>query len=165
MRTKWKILENYPKYEISEYGEIRHIKNKKVLKPRLNGNYVKHYYVDLSYDRQKAVHRLVYQTFVGPLDGAKVIDHIDNNPLNNHYTNLRQVFTIENTHNGRRCKKVKVNDLIFPSIRQLAFCLNYANGSGCLEQIVNSKKFKNRFGGDAIITYENEIISVSTKNS
>lgn len=29
----------------------------------------------------------------------------------------------------------------------------------------NSKKFKNRFGGDAIITYENEIISVSTKNS
>ena len=28
MRTNWKILENYPKYEISEYGEIRHIKNR-----------------------------------------------------------------------------------------------------------------------------------------
>ena len=43
------------------------------------------------------LHRLVYETFKGPLDQTMCIDHIDNNPLNNEINNLQQISVSENS--------------------------------------------------------------------
>ena len=43
------------------------------------------------------VHRLVYETFKGPLDPSMCIDHIDNNPLNNNVENLQQISISKNS--------------------------------------------------------------------
>lgn len=43
------------------------------------------------------LHRLIYETFKGPLDPTMCIDHIDNNPLNNRLDNLQQITIAENS--------------------------------------------------------------------
>ena len=43
------------------------------------------------------LHRLIYETFKGPLDPTLCIDHIDNNPLNNRIDNLQQISISENS--------------------------------------------------------------------
>lgn len=54
-----------------------------------------------------SVHRLVYETYVGPITG--VIDHIDGNRANNCVENLRDVNQTENMYqaqkNGHKCQK------------------------------------------------------------
>ena len=51
----WKTIKDYPKYEISSTGLVRHKERKKLLKFREN---CKGYYmVDLSYDHSKPVHQ------------------------------------------------------------------------------------------------------------
>ena len=46
---------------------------------------------DSGFRSPRKVHRLVYLTWIGPLEDDKVIDHIDNNILNSDYTNLQQI--------------------------------------------------------------------------
>lgn len=57
------------------------------------------------------VHRLVYATWVGDLIDGMVIEHLDNDPTNNHYTNLKQSTQKENVHTcinaNRRVYKTK----------------------------------------------------------
>ena len=54
----------------------------------------------------KSVHRLVAKAFVkNPRpDIFDMVDHIDGNPSNNHYTNLRWVDNELNTANRKKCK-------------------------------------------------------------
>lgn len=47
----------------------------------------------------KNVHRLVYETFVGPIPDDLVIDHINRNGLDNNLSNLRAVTVTENNRN------------------------------------------------------------------
>ena len=49
-------------------------------------------------DRQVKVHHLVAEAFIGPRPEGLTIDHIDNNKLNNHYSNLEYVTLQENLH-------------------------------------------------------------------
>lgn len=45
------------------------------------------------------VHRLVAEAFLGKRPNGLVVDHIDRNKQNNHYTNLRYVTLSENSKN------------------------------------------------------------------
>jgi hypothetical protein len=54
-------------------------------------------------DRRILVHRAVYLAFVGPIPEGKQIDHIDGDPTNNHFSNLR-VFTSKGTSTRNRAK-------------------------------------------------------------
>lgn len=49
-----------------------------------------------------AVHRLVYEAFVGPLADAMQIDHLDFNPSNNRLDNLRPATARENTDRSNK---------------------------------------------------------------
>jgi hypothetical protein len=89
-------------YEINpETSEIWSIKNKIILKQRLNNR--GYFRVDLSKNgkvKTMSVHRLVY-TAVYPeedIEGFE-IDHIDGNRVNNHWENLRKSTTSENSCN------------------------------------------------------------------
>ena len=95
----YKEIPGFPGYLISESGNIFSNKRKKFISHAFNWAGYKVATITNSdgYRAPQKIHRLVYSAFIGKLDKNKVIDHIDNNRLNNHYTNLRQITASENS--------------------------------------------------------------------
>ncbi|WP_248499860.1 NUMOD4 domain-containing protein [Staphylococcus aureus] len=102
--TRWRSIENFEGiYEVSENGEVRTCEGKtthsvrhgiRVWNPRIlkqktdKGGYKR---VSLYKDKQVKtclVHRLVAAAFCERDQGKEIINHIDGNPGNNHYSNL-----------------------------------------------------------------------------
>lgn len=106
-----------------------------------------------------AIHRLVYQTFVGPLDDRLVIDHIDGNRINNHYSNLRQCPQKENIQNAIRLgnfgknnsKPIAVRDIHngniyhFEMIKDLIEFIGVPISNGSSKKLYNHSQFKNNY--------------------
>lgn len=118
------------RYEVSNFGEVRNAKTKRVLKP--DSKKYGHLYVNLSnkgVQKKRYVHRLVLLSFVGPpLEGQEVL-HIDGDAANNKLENLRWGSRKENvldlvrhgTHNNARketCPKGHKYDYIHPDGRR-----------------------------------------------
>lgn len=122
----YKLIEGYEYYEVSNYGNIRVLKDSKrlkaghLLKPvekKSKGKYI-YYYVSLNtpiegkYSNFKAhyIHRLVAQAFIpNPMQWPE-INHIDGNKANNNYSNLEWCTHKENVQHsysvlGRETKK------------------------------------------------------------
>ncbi|MBN8541610.1 MAG: HNH endonuclease [Deltaproteobacteria bacterium] len=53
-------------------------------------------------DKHLAVHRIVFQFYLGELDSSLVINHKDGNPSNNHVSNLEQVTQGRNNEHRYR---------------------------------------------------------------
>ena len=53
------------------------------------------------------LHQLVWESFNGEIPEGFVIDHIDNNPKNNHLSNLQIVTRQQNTLKWHRVDKLK----------------------------------------------------------
>lgn len=139
----WKEMDKYPNYMISEKGDIKNKRTNKLLKQQTNKK--GYHRVDLSYKKGLLVHRLVYDNFVGNLDKDKVIDHIDGNVDNNHYSNLQQITISENTQRGLKCKHiiVKLNDdyIYFNSLSDLCRFVGVST-SYTIKTIQRNKLFK-----------------------
>ena len=98
-------------YEVSNLGEIRNAKTKKLRKKNvLTTGY---YYINVSLggrDKKKIikVHRAVAETFLSKVDDCNIINHIDGNKLNNVVSNLEWCTTSYNLQhaydNGLRPK-------------------------------------------------------------
>lgn len=96
----WKAIEGFPFYMISNFGRVKRIehidgcnrlRNERLRKPRhAEGG---HLYVTL-YDQVlhkytlKFIHRLVAEAFIPNPLHLPIINHKDNNPANNHISNL-----------------------------------------------------------------------------
>ncbi len=90
-------IKDYPKYRIYNNGQIYSGYINDYLTPQKIGGY---YSVHLSNDNgQKLhrIHRLVAQHFCNNPDNKPIVNHIDGNKLNNHYTNLEWVTYAENS--------------------------------------------------------------------
>ena len=78
-------------YEVSNFGNVRNMKTKQILKPQLGK--VGYYVVSLRKDNKHHtmyIHQLVYKSINGDYDTSLYcIDHIDRNKLNNNIENLR----------------------------------------------------------------------------
>ncbi len=61
-----------------------------------------------SYTERKLVkvHRIVAEAFIPKVEGKDIVDHIDGDKFNNHYTNLRWVDSSENSRNMKNNIKV-----------------------------------------------------------
>lgn len=100
----WKPIKGYEGiYEVSNFGRIRNIHfgwDRKIYKSKLGYHSV----VLCKENKIKrfAVHRLVYQAFVGEIPEKHVIHHIDHNPSNNHLDNLQLMSGFE--HNSMHKK-------------------------------------------------------------
>jgi hypothetical protein len=82
----------------------------KFLTPRISNSY---YTIGLKKDNKRYsfyIHRIIAKIFRSNLDTKLIVDHIDRNPLNNNWLNLRWVTSQENSQNINNsdinCRKV-----------------------------------------------------------
>jgi len=102
MKEIWKDIPGYDgHYQVSNYGIVKSIKfgNERILKPFMIKGYK---YIECYYNKiQKnfGIHQLVAMAFLGHQpDGMNtVVNHMDNNPLNNHVDNLELVSQRHNS--------------------------------------------------------------------
>lgn len=99
----WKKIEGFESYEVSNYGNVKSLKNNKVrfLKQENNkGNQIGFYkrvsLCEKNIVTRFQVHRLVAIYFIENNDNNKCVNHIDGNPSNNHYKNLEWCTYSEN---------------------------------------------------------------------
>ncbi len=125
MSEIWKdvVLKGYNgMYQVSNIGRVRSLDKEvfcrggktrvikgRLLKPQLS---LKYNYIVLSnkqVHKNMYIHRLVAMAFLNPsFDSSKcVVDHIDNNPLNNKLSNLQLITQRENTSKNPKSKSSK----------------------------------------------------------
>ena len=133
----WKDIKDYEGlYQINEYGVIRSLdrvvidKNGREIKfkgkiikqrPTTTSDYL---VCDLSKNGKRkhyCVHRLVAIAFVSGWFENAVVDHIDGNIYNNHFTNLRWITQKENIHHGYKNSGIN-------QVRNYRPCILYENG-------------------------------------
>lgn len=93
----WKYIEGFTGYKISNRGSVMNVRTKRILKPYINNGY---YTVRLNKNKDefvKSVHRLVAKTFIKNPNNLPVVDHINNDRLNNRLENLRWVTQRDNS--------------------------------------------------------------------
>lgn len=91
----WKEIEGFSRYRVSPDGEVLDTKTGRLVAKQLSGK-PQYYYVNMNRDDGERkfirLHRLVAEAYVGgQSEEFNVVDHIDRDKLNNHYTNLRWV--------------------------------------------------------------------------
>lgn len=132
----WKPISNYSDYLISNYGRIRSLKRKskgKILSNNLNkcGYYIINLF-NKGKSRTKRIHRLVAEHFVPGQHPNLEVDHIDGNPLNNHYSNLQWITHKENVRKGK-CS------LVASATHSKTFLLEFPNGD--IEVVKNLTRY------------------------
>ena len=96
---QFRLVDGYDNYEISSHGRIRNNISGKILSPSISAGYHRvSLYKDGKVKKHK-IHRLVAFAFCGNPNNYNVVDHIDNNKLNNMFNNLRWCTLSENQRN------------------------------------------------------------------
>lgn len=112
MDEKWKTINKYSMYAISNWGRVKRIvggtgtEKNKILKPFSTGKNRKYLCVYLYSHNKKRVcakiHQLVAEMFVGPRPKNKQVNHIDGNTENNYDWNLEYVTNKKNIRHAHR---------------------------------------------------------------
>lgn len=111
----WLTIKQNENYEISNLGNVRNKKTKRILKPAISNK--GYYLVGLSNKCKShtyTIHKLVMEHFNRCAFDYEVINHIDGNKLNNNINNLEYVTQREN------CIKAWENNLC-ENVREKAF--------------------------------------------
>jgi len=107
----WKEVKNFSKYEVNEFGNVRHKKLKKILSPYIgsNGYYKISMWTNDRKRKRVALHRIVADVFCNNPYNKSQVNHIDGNKLNNNACNLEWCTPSENIQhsisNGLRVNK------------------------------------------------------------
>ena len=124
---EWKDIKGYEGlYQVSNLGRVKSLSNtntrkEKILKPIYHARY---YQITLSKNNiriQYRVHRLVAEAFIPNPDGLPIINHKDENPLNNNVDNLEWCDSkYNNNYNGKgkRISKTKMGHTVSQETRE-----------------------------------------------
>jgi hypothetical protein len=109
-KEEWKKVVGFEGYEISNLGRVKSLKQKKERILKSTKDTTGYLIVGLSNNnvaKTKRVHQLVAIAFLGhkPCGLKLVVDHIDNNPLNNNLDNLQ--ITTQSKNIGKRFLKIE----------------------------------------------------------
>lgn len=110
MKEEFRIIEGFEDYQISNHGRVYSSRYDRFLKPYVNGRGYLHACLCVKMERScKAIHQLVAIAFLGhnPCGMKLVVDHIDNNKLNNRVDNLQIITTRQNIIKGIKYKSSK----------------------------------------------------------
>lgn len=127
---EWRTIKDFENYEISDEGRVRSLPHST---PHMNnGTYSEHkfrgkqlslhsnkgyYYVILHKEGvkyTKRVHRLVAETFIPNPDNLPVVNHKDENPLNNTVENLEWCTVQYNNNYGTARERQKEKSINHP---------------------------------------------------
>ena len=98
MEEEWRKIEGYDNYSISNLGQVRNDKTKKIKKIYIHKNGYASLHLNNNRTRKRfLIHRLVGEVFIPNSENLPQIHHIDGNRLNNNISNLRWVTNIENS--------------------------------------------------------------------
>ena len=110
MKEIFKEVNDYPEYQVSNFGNVKSLKYGKELILKLGESSNGYLYVGLSEDKIRktlAVHKLVAIAFLNhePLGYKITVDHIDNDKHNNRLYNLQLISQRENISKYHYSKK------------------------------------------------------------
>lgn len=119
---EWRVIPNWERYAVSTFGRVASLglpylfynklktKPPQLLKPMLNNNHPQYLtvvlYKDNKYKKRFVIHRLVAAAFIPNPDNLPQINHRDENPLNNHVTNLEWCTAKYNNNYGLHSKRM-----------------------------------------------------------
>ena len=133
----WRVIEEFPDYIINEFGDIFKIHGRKsyrIMKPKEDKD--GYLYIGLRNKNGRffrRIHQLVAKAFIPNPNNENIVNHMDGNKQNNHFTNLEWCNVSYNTkysfeHLGRkgnhttdiRCILKVGNEIIseFPNIQE-----------------------------------------------
>ena len=117
MEEIWKDIEGYEgKYQVSDKRRVKSLGNnkkrvEKILKPRISN---KGYYSVVLYKNGNrcihSIHRLVAQTFIKNPENYPIVNHKDENPINNCAENLEWCTQKYNCNYGTRNEKISLSN-------------------------------------------------------
>lgn len=108
MEEKWKTIEEFPRYEVSNTGKIRNKETGYILKQikHRGGYYSVSLYNEPSHAHTKQVHQIVANTWIPNPNNCSCINHKDENPENNNADNLEWCNHLYNNNYGNHNYKV-----------------------------------------------------------
>lgn len=99
---KYCIITNFDNYAVSNYGNIKNVKNGKILTPVKNKNgYLTYTFCQNKIKKSFRIHRLVAFYFIDNIYNKPYVNHKDGNKTNNHVNNLEWCTAKENDHHAR----------------------------------------------------------------
>lgn len=120
---EYRVIKNFPNYEVGEDGNIRNIKTKRIMKPYLQKGYYRiTLMVEKKVKKSAAVHRLLALEFIPNPDNKPIIDHINRDKTDNRLCNLRWSTYKDNSNNVDSSKRNHKNRIKYEI--GLLFCLN-----------------------------------------
>lgn len=105
---QWKDINEFPNYEISNFGNVRRKEDGFMLKPFINEN--GYFRISLTNENKHSkkfyVHRLVAIAFLPNNKNKKTVNHINNDCKDNHFTNLEwSTMKEQNQHKFKNNRK------------------------------------------------------------
>lgn len=92
----WKRCSEFPNYWVNIDGRVVNEKTRKILIPSERNGYLR---INFCYNKnnyKRSLHKILYETFIGPVPDGMLVDHIDGNRSNNSLSNLRLVTQSDN---------------------------------------------------------------------
>ncbi len=102
--------DDFSNYEINKLGQIRNIKTKKILKNSIHDGYYKVNITSKKKKYKRRVHRLLAHVYIAKENNEyNVVNHIDENKLNNDLNNLEWTTHKLNTQHSLAIKVKQIN--------------------------------------------------------
>ena len=116
----WKIIPGISNYEVSNLGRFRHVKHKKIRKPRYQKGYCRYTFKGDDREIKTALgHRMVFFTFNPDADQTKQLDHINRVRDDNRLSNLRLSDPLLNAANRNPRKSYGPNYVPLHKIKNI----------------------------------------------